>query len=175
MPTTRRTPTGDRPKLPPITKWFGSWLSAKDTAETFAEQQGELRVEILDAVKKYGTEDEKGNVWYALRTPQKFTNHKGKTYEFTDLKAERHLSPSQPTPDPEKAKELLVEKGLWLTEKQAKAIRDIQVACPYATIRIDIDADAVAKAWYADVITEAEYERTLVEQTVTYQFRPAES
>ncbi len=168
------TPTKRRIKKPTISERFSRWLSARDTAETFEEEQGNLRVEILNELVKIGEEDDAGHVYYELPEPVQFTDREGRTFKYTTLKRERHLRPAQPTPDPEKALGLLQKKGLWLTAKDQKLIKDLQTRCPYAVIEVAIDADAVARAYYQDEVTEEEYESILVEQKETFQFRPAE-
>lgn len=170
--TAAKTTKKVAPRKPPISVWFSRWLSAKDTAASFTEQQGELRDDILDAVITWGEEDDAGHVFYDLPKPVEFTDRKGETKVYTVLKREKHLTPAQPTPDPEKALDLLKDKGLWLTAKELKVIRDLEVRCPYAVISVDIDPDAVARAYYADELTEDEYDGILVEQKSTYQFRP---
>ena len=66
------------------------------------------------------------------------------------------------------------KKGLWLTEAQEKAIRDLQVALPTVVISVDVDTDAVASLYYKDVLTEDEYESVLIEQKETFAFIPTE-
>jgi hypothetical protein len=172
--TTRRTATPTK-KRPPITSWFSQWLSARDTAATFGDKQDELRVDILDAVTQFGDEDDKGNIWYQLPKPVEFTDRDGKKFVYTVLKRERHLTPREPLPDAEKSQALLEKKNLWLSEAQQKQIAAIQMACPYAVVSVQVDADAVAGAYFKDIITEAEYDSILGDQRETFQFRPAES
>lgn len=179
MPTTSsRSTKRVAPKVPvakSITNWFQQWRGVKDEVEQLGERQGELRDRLVDTIAEVGYEDEKGNWWFDFDEPISFTNHKGKVFQYTALKRERHLSPAQPTPDPAKAKTLLKKKGFWLTEEQEKAVKELKIQCPYAVISVAVDPDAVASLLFKDLISDKEYESTLKEQTETFQFRPAES
>lgn len=169
----RRTPPVRRPATRSLGNWFKQWLEVKDENEILTDRQGTLRDRIVDAVQADGEVDENGNVWYQLPSPISFTNHKGETKVFSSLKAERHLRPAQPLPQPDLAEGLLRKEGLWLSDAQEKAIRQIQATCPYATITVDVDVDALAGAYFKGLVTEADYEATLTEQKESFQFRPA--
>jgi hypothetical protein len=174
--TPTRRPAKRRPASPKtsITNWFRQWLDIRDTVDQLGERTDTLRLRILDTLTEAGDEDEKGNFWIDLTEPVEFKDHKGKVFQYTKLKKERHLRPAQPTADPEKAEALLRKKNLYLTAAQEKVIRDLRIACPYVTISVDIDPDAVAQLWFKDIINEREYESTLVEQKESFQFRPSE-
>lgn len=174
MTTVNKRPSTKR-QTSPIAKWFQNWLEVRDEGEVLKARQADLRDRLVEVVAERGDEDDKGNAWFDLAEPITFTDWKGKTHQYTTLKRERHLTPAQPQPDPEAAEELLRTKDMWLTEKQLKAIRDIQLACPYAVITVDVDVDAVAAAWFKDIISEEEYASVLTPQRETFQFRPSES
>lgn len=161
-------------RKPPITKWFTHWRGLKDQTEFTGKEQKTFRDKIVDAVLKYGEKDDKGSFWYTLPHPVEFPDWEGKVHIYKKVKAERHLTPAQPTPDPELALELLQKKNLWLTAKELKEIQELQVRCPYAVISVDIDADAVAQAWYRDELTTKEYESVLSEQVESFQLKPQE-
>ena len=162
-------------KRPNITVLFKNWRGIKDEVEVLGNRQEELRSRLLAAVEGYGETDEKGNQWLDFPTPIEFTDHDGRTYQYTALKRERHLTPANPTPDPEKVQDLLEKKGLWFSEKQTKQFQDLQLALPFLRLKIEVDVDAVGKAYFAGLITEAEYEACLREQKESFQFRPVES
>ena len=174
--TTRRTTTATRkprPRADAIIKQFRSWLEAKDQAVVLGALQGGLRERLVETIKDRGDADDKGNVWLDLPEPVEFTDHDGKTFVYTTLKNERHVS--KPTVDVEKAEELLRKKKLWLTPAQEKAVVDIQTQCPYVTIGVSIDLDALEGALFKKIITPAQYESILYEAKVSTQFRPQES
>lgn len=162
-------------KTKAVTVWFKQWLEVGDQAEQLTERKGDLRERILDAVEEIGEPDDKGNVWLELPQVVGFENRKNKVFKYTLLKRERHLLPANPQPIPDLAEALLRKKKLWLTEKQEKAIRDLQLACPYIRISVDVDLDTFAGLVFKDAITDAEYDATLQEQKESFQFRPAES
>ena len=168
------TTTAKKTRKPPITKWFIHWRELKDQAEVVADRQGDFRDDLVEAVQQFGAKDGEGHYFYELPSPVEFPDHNGRTFKYVTLKAERHLTPSQPTPDPEKAEALLKSKGLWISPQDQKILRDLRTRNPVVSIEVEIDPDAVAKLWYQDELTDAEYEGTLREQKETYQFRPQE-
>ena len=174
--TTKRQTAERKPNpLAGLARTFSEWLTIKDEGSQLTERQGVLRDRILDTVSEVGEEDDKGNVWIDLPTPITFTDHKGKTFVYSVLKKERHLIPANPLPEADLAEDLLREKGLWLTDAQEKKIRDIQTACPYTTITVEVDVDAVAGAYFKNLISEEEYAALLRPQKESFQFRPSES
>ena len=185
MTTTRRpTIASERSKPKPkpkpnpasaVSRAFRQWLQIRDDGNVLSDRQGALRDRLVDSVREIGDSDEKGNIFVDLPSPVSFTDHKGKTFVYTTLKAERHLSPAQPTPDPDLAEELLREKGLWLTEDQEAAIQALRLLCPYAVIDVTVDTEAVTGAYFKGAITEGEFDGILREQKETFQFRPSES
>lgn len=164
-----------RPTAGVIASWFKNFLEVKDEVVFLGERQGDLRDRLIDEVALQGEPDDKGHSWYELPEPVEFTDHLGKKFVFTALKRERHLSPASPTPDPAKAKALLKKENLWLTEAQEKQIKNLRIACPYAVITVDVDGDAVANAYFKDIITEKQYDSVLRDQEESFQFRPCES
>jgi hypothetical protein len=178
MPTASRRTGSKRPaKLSSasVTNWFRQFLTVNDQSKQDAERAAELKDRLKDAVGELGDTDEKQNVWLDLAEPVEFKDHKGKVFVYTTLKRERRMTPAQPTPDPEKAEDLLREKKLWLTAAQEKVIRDLQTALPNVTISVDVDIDAVAALYFKNVITEKEYDAILVQQKETFAFIPSES
>lgn len=170
MATAKKAPR----RKPPITKWFTHWRELKDTADLTGDRQTEFRDKLKDAVSEFGEEDADGNFWYTLPTPVEFKTHDGKVQVFTKLKVERYLTPKDPIPDPELALALLQKKGLWLTAAEQKELQALNDRHPYALVSLDIDADALADAWFRKVITTEEYEATLGEQTENFRFKPVE-
>lgn len=178
MPTaTRRTGTKRAPKITStdVVSWFRQYLPTNDQAVQIKARAEDLKGRMKDALATLGDEDEKGSRWLDLPEAVEFTDHKGKTFVYTVLKRERRITPAQPTPDPEKAEQLLRAKKLWLTAAQEKIIRDLQIALPNVTISVDVDIDAVAGLYYKDVISEDEYDALLVEQKESFAFIPSES
>jgi hypothetical protein len=173
--TTRRNSAKTATK-PPLTGWFKQWLGARDQAAALSERQTELRDRIKRAIPDYADEvDDNGSQWYNLQSRVSFTDRKGKVFQYAALKLQRSLTPANPVPDPELAEELLARKGLWLDEKQQKAIQAVQLACPYVTVEVTVDADAVAAAYFKGILSEEEYEGILVEQRETFSLIPVES
>lgn len=159
---------------PPVVKWFKQWLTIRDEAEQLKNRTEELRTRLLEAVDQIGEEDDRGNVYLELTSPVEFCDSKGRVFQYTTLKRERHLRPANPLPDPELTEDLLRELKLWLKPDQEKAIEAIQIANPYVTITVEVDPDAVAQAYFKGVITEEQYDSLLQEQTESFQFRIAE-
>ena len=126
-------------------------------------------------MKKHGEEDEKGNLFFTLPESVALTDHKGKRFVFSVLKAQRSLSPAVPTADPDKVEVLLKKKGLWLNEEQQKVIQDLRLALRFVDISIDVSPDAAADLLFNDLITDREFEATLVEQKENFSFIPLES
>jgi hypothetical protein len=172
---TKRAVRPTRPTSSTVETWLRAFLGCKDQVSLIEKEQAELRLKQLDVVEKYGEEDEKGNIFLDLETPVEYVNNAGKKYIYTSLKKERHLTPAVPTPDATKAEALLKKKGLWLDKNQVKVLQDLQLSCPFVTLTITIDPDALQKALFTDTITSKEYESTLREQNETFQFRPCES
>ena len=161
-------------RRPPITKWFTHWRELKDQSDVTTERQTEFRDKLKDAVSAFGEEDSDGNYWYTLPTPVEFKTHDGKVQVFTKLKVERYLTPKDPIPDPELTLDLLQKKGLWLNAADQKALQGINDRHPFALVTLDIDADAVADAWFRKVFTTEEYEGVLQDQTENFRFKPVE-
>jgi hypothetical protein len=183
MPATTRR-TGTRRPSPKVTvsdivSWFREYLAFNEASKSDGKEATIRKDRLKEELPKLGEKDEKGNFWFDLPDAVEHitVDNKGNTkvLQYTTLKAERRLSPSTPTPDPEKAEDVLRAKGLWLTKAQEKAIRDLQTAVPNATISVEVDVNAFASLYYKDVLSEEEYEDTLVEQTETYAFIPSES
>jgi hypothetical protein len=170
---TRRTAT--KRTVESITSTFRQWLTVRDQTELGKERQEVLRQRQLAYIESNGEPDEKGNVWFNLPEPIEFEDRKGKVFKYTTLKRQRALRPAVPTPEPDLAIELLKKKKLWLTAKQEDIIKNLHIACPYATVYVDVDVDAVALLLFKGVITDDEYEALLPEQEEVFSFVPAES
>jgi len=158
-----------------LVRRFTEWLGIKDDAAALKIRQEELRLRLLDETFSGGRSGEDGHVYLPLSAPVEFEDHKGKVHKYTALKAERHLVPAVPLPDPEKTEALLRKKGLWLDAAQEKTIRDLQVRLPNVTITVDVDVDAVSGLYFKKVLTEKEYESLLTEQTEQWQLKPTEA
>ena len=74
-----------------------------------------------------------------------------------------------------KAEALLRKKKLWITDAQEKELRALAARYRQLSINWDIDLDYVTSLVFKKVITDKEYEATLVEQTENFSFVPAES
>lgn len=173
---TRRTTTTRRPaETFNFLSTFKRWVSLKGTNESGKVQQDKWRDQLKDWVQAHGEKDENGSFWVTLPEIVTYENPAGKVFKYAFLKAQRSLSPSVPQPDPEAAEALLRKKGLWLTPAQEKAIRDLSVAVPYALISVNVDTDAFTGLVFRKLITDKEYESTLVEQTENFAFVPAEA
>jgi hypothetical protein len=176
MATTTRRPAAKREtpptkrRKPPITRWFENWRGLRDQNEVVEDRIDDLHDRLLEAIQEWGETDADGHSWYDLPQPVEFTDHEGKKFIYRTLKSERHLIPKDPVPDPAKAVPLLESKGLWLTEAQLKALQNLRTNCPYAIFTVDVDPDAVAKAYLAGLVTEAEYNACLKEQKVNFHF-----
>jgi hypothetical protein len=180
MPTTTNTTRKvARParvtKASKLASDFRQWLTLRKEDDLIKGRVDELRKGLLDDILETGEKDEKGHVWVDLPAPIEFTDAKGRTVTYTSLKRERRVSPANPTPDADLAEDLLREKGLWLTAKQEKAIKDLQVVLKFARISVEVDTDAVAAAYFQDLLSEEEYEGILIEQKETFAFQPATS
>lgn len=171
--STRRSARRPAGSLNSLTNRFAQWLTVKDESAVLKDRQDLLRDEIMVSINTIGELDEKGNTWVDI-DPLPFQDHSGKVFKYLHLKAEKHVTPAVPTPDPDKAQALLKKKKLWLTKEQQKAIQDLQIACPFVSITVDVDTNAFARLLFTEKISDAEYESTLIEQKVSYQFRPSE-
>jgi hypothetical protein len=153
---------------------FRQWLTVSDEAKVLGERAEELRARLLEQCDARGAKDEKGSSFLNLTTPVEFKDYKGRVKVYTVLKRERHLTPAVPTPDPEKAEELLKRLKLWISKADEKVLTEIGMKNPYITISIDVDPDAVAQAYFKGLINDDDYDAILLEQKESFQFRPAE-
>lgn len=169
----RRTVTKSEPRL---VRRFKEWLVTRDEADQLADRKDVLRQRLLDELAEHSETytDEKGNVWYDLPVPVTFKNRQGKVFKFSSLKRERRLSPAQPQPEEDKAIAVLKKKKLWLTADQEKVIQELQIACPFAVVSVDLDRNAFAAAVFKKQITPDQYESTLQEQKEFSAFIPVE-
>ena len=159
-----------------LVRRFKEWLTTRDEKDLLAERTEVLRDRIKDDIvdNAQSYTDEKGNVWYDLPGPVQFKDRKGKVFKYVALKRERRLIPAAPQPIPEKAIEVLKKKKLWLKPAQEKALQELQLACPFAIISVDLDPNAFAAAVFKSQITAAQYESTLQEQREQPAFVPVE-
>jgi hypothetical protein len=180
MPTTNNA-TRKVVRPPKVTKAqkiatnFKQWLVLRKEDDTIKAEIDTLRIGLLDDIAATGEPDENGHVWIDLPAPVEFTDAKGRTVTYTSLKRELRKTPANPLPDPDKAEELLIEKDLWLTPKQEKTIRDLQVVLKFARIEVTVDVDAVAAAYFQGLISDDEYEEILTPVKETFAFQPATS
>lgn len=179
MPTTNNTRKVARPpkvtKAQKIAADFKQWLVLRREDDTIKGEIDELRIGLLDDIEATGEKDEAGHVWIDLPAPIEWTDAKGRTVTYTSLKRELRKTPANPLPDPDKAEELLIEKDLWLTPKQEKTIKDLQVGLKFVRIEVTVDVDAVAAAYFQGIISEEEYEDILTPVKETFAFQPATS
>ena len=174
MPTVG-TKTFNFPKI------FREWRILKSEDTVITTRMTELRDDLRDNIRDYGTEDpETGSFFVTFKTaiehidpalPGKKPVH----HLYTGLKAERRLVPSAPTPDPDKAEPLLRKKGLWLTQEQENHVEALRLTCPNVQIDVSVDIDAVTVLYLKKKITEKEYQSILVEQKVQWAFVPQEA
>jgi hypothetical protein len=158
-----------RPTPQVLVETFKQWLSIRREVKTWQERQETLRKRLLEIVEAKHETDDRGSQYRDLAETVEFD---GITYK--SLKRERHLTPSEPTPDSELAEELLRKRGLWLTEAQEKQLARIQAANPYVSVSVEIDGKAVTNGYFHNVFSEAEYTDVLIPQKESWQFRPCE-
>jgi hypothetical protein len=173
--TARTTTKKRRPSINSVAGRFLHWRQLKDEKEATAGRQETARLSLLEYVQEHGEEDDKGNRWYDLSEPMSYTDHNGKVFVYVGLKAERHLTPSKPEPDPDLAEEWLRKHKRWLTSVQEKALNDLRLQLRYARITVEVDLDAFASLYWDKTIAEKDYDAMLEEQTETFQFKPIES
>jgi len=175
MPTRRITTTRKPAPTFDLLGTFKRWANLKGINEAGTVQQNKWRDQLKDWIKDNGEEDDKGSFWVTLPEIVTYENPAGKVFKYALLKAQRSLSPAVPQPDPDKAEALLRKKKLWLTEAQENELRALAVRYPQLSINWDIDLDYVTSLVFKKVISDKEYEATLVEQTENFSFVPAES
>ena len=163
----------------PFTRRFKEWRTLQGQNKQVAKRLDDLRKGedgqsgLLGAIKEYGEEIEGGHFIWIFPQPVEYTEGR-KVYLYEGLKAERRLIPSAPTPDPELAEEMLRDKGLWMTEDQEKMLDALRLSCPNVVFTAEPDTDAFSALYLKKVITEKEYESTLVEQKEQWAFVPQE-
>jgi hypothetical protein len=158
-----------------IVRDFKHWLGVKDEAATLGERQTEMRDRLINSIKENGVEDDKGNLWLDLPEPVEFKDRKGKIFQYASLKRQRSMVPANPGPDPERTEVYLRKRGLWLKPEQEEMLDQIQIQCPYVTITVTVDTDAVAGAYFKGVIPPKMFDKLLVEQREQFSFIPSES
>ena len=152
------------------------FVESKETAAVIAKQASNARDELIDLVAQAGQKDDKGNSWFKLSRPIKFTNEAGKAYVYTDLKRERHLSPANPQPIPERAEELLKRKKKWVKKSDQDLIDQMQMDYPFLTFTVEVNVEALSTAGYfGGLLSDAEYNSLLPEQVESFQFKPVEA
>lgn len=163
----------------PFTRRFKEWRALKSQNDMVAKRLDDLRKGtdgqsgMLAAIKEYGEEIEGGHFIWTFPQPVEYSEGR-KTQVYEGLKAERRLIPSAPTPDPESAEDMLRDKGLWMTEDQEKMLEALRLSCPNVIFTAEPDTDAFSALYLKKVITEKEYESTLVEQREQWAFVPQE-
>ena len=130
--TTRRTTTRSAPSAEGtvsrvqrtrdrLTKRVISFLETKNEAAALTKRTADLRDLLIEQVAAQGEKDEKGNSFLKLPEQITFKDFNGKVFKYKFLKRERHLSPANPLPIPERAEELLKAKKLWIKPAHQKA------------------------------------------------------
>jgi hypothetical protein len=169
----------------PFTRRFKEWRTLKGQNELVAKRLDLLRVgeggsgknpkegSMVAAIMEFGEEIEGGHFLWTFPAPVEYSEGR-KTQVYESLKAERRLSPAAPTPDPELAEELLRKKNLWMTEEQEKHLEALRISCPNVVFTVEADPDAVSALYLKKVISEKEYENTLIDQTESWAFVPQE-
>jgi hypothetical protein len=181
MPTTKSTtrkvvrPPRTVTPAQKILSDFKTWLTFRREDDLIKAEIDKKRISLLDDIEAEGVPDESGHVWFDLPEAVEWTDSKGRTVTYTSLKRELRKSPANPLPDPDDAEELLRQKGLWLTPKQEKTIKDLQVVLKFARIEVTVDVDAVAAAYFQGLITDDEYEEILTPVKEIFAFQPATS
>lgn len=148
------------------------WLTADDYAKQSGKRAGELKDKLKGIIEKRGAEDERGSQILPLSEPITFKTFDGKTKIYTALKRERHVTPAEPLPDPGKAVALLKRLKLWMSKDDEKLIKEIVLANRFVTITVEVDPDAVAKAYFEGLIDEDDYDAVLEEQRESWHFIP---
>ena len=166
-------PTVTATKSFPFTKVFREWRTCKGQADLISKRQTKLRDEMKDSLMTFGEPSGDGHYVWTFRTPVVYEEGRA-THVYTGLKLERRLVPANPTPDPELAEDLLREKGLWMSAEQEKMLEALRISCPNVIFTAEPDVDAVSALYLKKVITEKEYESTLVEQKEQWAFVPQE-
>lgn len=176
LPTgTKRSRTKRRPlDLRSVTRHFEEWLAHRREAATLDRRIDELRSYLLEACEEFGEVDDKGSQWLTLPTPV-IWNDGDQAYAYTALKRQRRITPAVPQPDPKKAEKLLRKKGLWLSPRQEEAIQQIRKTCPFVRLDVLVDSDALGKAVFQNLISDAEYESTLLPQKESWSLLPTET
>lgn len=169
----------------PFTRRFNEWRALKGQNDMVKARLDKLRVgeggsgtdpkegSLLAAIMEFGEEIEGGHFIWTFPQPVEYSEGR-KTQVYEGLKAERRLIPSAPTPDPESAENMLRDKGLWMTEDQEKMLESLRLTCPNIIFTAEPDTDAFSALYLKKVITEKEYESTLVEQKEQWAFVPQE-
>jgi hypothetical protein len=169
MPTARSTKT----TLPRVVRRLEQWLVVRDEAAQYSERADTLKDRIKEELPTSAQTytDEKGSIWYDLPgSGITFKDRKGKVYKYIAMKLQRSLTPASPLPIPEKAIAVLKKHKLWLTPEQEKVIKDLQIACPFAVVSVDLDATSFASAVFKNLITDREYQGTLQPQKESFSF-----
>lgn len=172
--TASKTTTTKRRRGSQVSAWFVQWLRVSDEAAQLDERASELKQRLMDVLESNGYADDKGSNFLDLSEPVEFTYHDGRVRRFLSLKREKALVPASPMPEPKKAEALLRKLKLWVSTKDEKLIRELQIRNPYVTIRVEVDPDAVAQAYFKGLISEEDYDACLQEQRTVWRFKPLE-
>jgi hypothetical protein len=178
-------PTVAPTKSFPFTRRFNEWRALKGQNDMVKKRLDKLRVgeggtgenpqdgSLLAAIREFGEEIDGGHFVWTFPQPVEYSEGR-KTQLYSGLKAERRLIPSAPTPDPELAEDLLREKNLFMTEDQEKHLDALRISCPNVIITVEPDVDALSALYLKKVVSEAEYESTLIDQKEQWAFVPQE-
>lgn len=138
-----------------IARSFAEWAALREQEKLLGERVDTLKSELSEAVEEYGYQDNDGHYWFDLPEP---------IGGFSKLKREKRMTPKDPAPDPDKTEKLCKKKGLWLPVDKGGVYNVVEL--------IEIDADAINKAYFQDKLTLRELESILQPQKVTYAFVP---
>lgn len=127
-----------------LVTWFSQWNDVRSQKKALESREKELKDRLLEAVERYGYEDDKGHVYLDL--PEEISG-------VSKLQRQRRVSQRL---DEEKAEVLLKEKGLW-----KDCTRVVRV----------IDEEALAAAQFKGDLSESEFD-SLIETKESYAFVP---
>ena len=114
-----------------LVTWFSQWSDVRSQKKALDSREKELKDRLMEAVEKYGYEDDKGHVYLDL--PEEIAG-------VTKLQRQRRVSQNL---DQEKAEKLLKKHGLW--EDCTRVVRVI-------------DEEALAAAQFKGDLSEEEFD-----------------
>lgn len=170
-------PAAAKRKVNPVSRvpaLLRQWRTIRSEVEVGEGRQDELKTRLMSILAEFGEEDDKGNLFIDFTEPVEVTDIGNKVFRYLGIKRERRLTPAAPLADQKKALELLRAKRLWMSASQERSLRELQLACRFASIRVEVDVEAVAKALFEGLISDKEYQSVLQEQREVFAFKPLE-